>query len=388
MMQLTSGEVMARERAALVRFCARYTGDPHAAEDLVQQTLLKAWLHEQRLKDPEARRGWLLSIARNECLMWARRYGRERSRLVELERAEERETRERLVADVDLELGLERDDLARLLERALALLPPDVREVLTWRYVDQMPQAELAARLRLTEGAVEARLHRGKHALRRVLTSELGAEAAAHGLITASAAGWEETRIWCPGCASHRLEGWLRPAEGKLYMRCPGCARSEAHFIHSTMGDGLRDVQSYRPAVSRVLRAIHDMFRVRGGGGYGPCPACGTPVPLGWGAPPWVSPRFADGESIYLWCAACGAGDSETWHSLTWSLPEARVFWREHPRMRFIPAREVDFAGSPAVVTAFESITSPARLEVVSLRDTLEVVRVDGHVHRGLDEHG
>ncbi|CAA9214592.1 MAG: hypothetical protein AVDCRST_MAG26-262 [uncultured Chloroflexia bacterium] len=379
-MQFAETDGMAIERAALVRFCTRYTGDPHAAEDLAQQTLLQAWRHEQRLRDPQARRGWLLTIARNECLMWARSRGRETARWVELAWENEAEAQPQLAADVDLELELERDDLARLLERALALLPPHIRDVLVWRYVEETPQAEVAARLGLTEGAVEARLHRGKLALRRVLTSDLGDEAAAHGLIAPSEAGWEETRVWCPGCGQRRLEGWLRPCEGKLYMRCTACARSDAHFIHSTMGDGLRDVKSYRPAVSRVLVAIHDMFRLRGGDGAGPCPRCGKLVPLQRGKPPWVPPRFTDPESIYVWCAACGTGDSETWHSLTWSLPEVRAFWRANPRMRFLPPRAVEYAGSAAVVTGFESLIAAARVEVVTLRDTLRVVEIDGAV--------
>ncbi len=88
--------------------------------------------------------------------------------------------------------------------------------------------------------------------------------------------------------------------------------------------------------------------------------------------------RFANPESIYLWHPQCGGYDSETWHSLTWSLPQARAFWRENPRMRFLPEREIEFAGSSTVVTGFESVTGSARLEVVSLRDTLEVMSIYG----------
>jgi hypothetical protein len=46
--------------------------------------------------------------------------------------------------------------------------------------------------------------------------------------------------------------------------------------------------------------------------------------------------------------------------------------------MRFLPPREVDFQGSPAMLTGFESVTGSARLEVVSLRHTLEVVSIEG----------
>ncbi len=302
------------------------------------------------------------------------------SRFTGLERTEARETQDQLADDFDLELELERDDLSRLLDRAMALLSPEIREVLVRRYVEESPQAEVAARLGLSEGAVEARLHRGRLALRRVLSTKMADEAAGYGLISPRDAGWEETRIWCPSCGRRRLEGWLRPAEGKLYMRCPGCSRSEAHLIHSNLGAGLSHVNNYRPAVSRVLRAIHDLFRLRGGDGTAPCPKCGQRLPLQRGAPPWLRPSLADPDSIYVWHPGCGGYDSETWHSLTSNLPEACAFWRENPRMRFLPEREIDFAGSPAVVTGFESITGSARFEAVTLQDTLEVVRLNTSV--------
>lgn len=373
------------DREALVRFCARYTGDRDAADDLAQQTLIQAWRHEQQLRDPQARRSWLLSIARTQCLMWARRRSRELARQVDQALAEDSAA---LAAhDHEPDQTIDRDELARFVDRALRLLPGDVRDLLIRRYIHDTPQAEVAARMGLSEGAVEARLHRGRRALRRVLTAELGDESIAYGLIDARDVGWEPTRVWCPSCGAEHLEGWLDPEQGKLFMRCPGCARADIHFIHANLGDGLRSIKTYRPAVSRVLDTIHDLFRVRGGGGFGPCPRCGTRLPLERGAPPWVPAQFAYPHSIYVWCPACGIGDSETWHSLTWSLPEARAFWRAHPRMRFVPARSIEFAGSAAVVTGFESLTGPARLDVVTLYDTLEVVSISGAVPEEQDEH-
>jgi hypothetical protein len=161
-------------------------------------------------------------------------------------------------------------------------------------------------------------------------------------------------------------------------MRCPGCSRAGAHVIHAKMGDGLRDIRGYKPAVTRVLRSIHTMFRIHASDGATPCPACGQWLPIAHGEPPWVSPQFVDPESIYLWHPGCGGYDSETWHSLTWSLPAVRAFWAAHPRMRFVPPREVEVAGSPAVVTGFESVASAARLDVVALRDTLAIVHITG----------
>ncbi|MDQ3930214.1 MAG: hypothetical protein M3328_13840, partial [Chloroflexota bacterium] len=58
--------------------------------------------------------------------------------------------------------------------------------------------------------------------------------------------------------------------------------------------------------------------------------------------------------------------------------PEVRAFWRENPKMQFLPPREIEISGSAAVVAGFESVTGSARLEVVSLVDTLQVVRTEG----------
>jgi hypothetical protein len=120
------------------------------------------------------------------------------------------------------------------------------------------------------------------------------------------------------------------------------------------------------------------MYRVLPVNGVVRCPGCGDSVPIRRGVPPHRLDEADCPECIYQWCPRCDIYDIETWHALTWSLPEARRFWREHPRMRFLPEREIVAAGSPAVHTAFESVTDGARLDVVSLRDSLRVVRIEG----------
>lgn len=375
--QVGYAQSMSLNRDLLVRFCTRFTGDPIAGEDLAQQTILEALEHGRDLRNPESHRSWLFGIARNQCLLWIRRRGREIPG--HADPGGELAGRNLWHArDIDLQLDLERDDLARLLDRAMALLPSATRAALVERYIRESPQAEIAERLGLSEGAIEARLHRGKLALRRLLSTELSDEAVSYGLLQPADVGWESTRIWCPDCGMHRLEGRLRSHAGKLDMRCPGCSSRKGHFIHSRLGEGLKDVRTYRPAVSRVLTVIDEMFRAQAKDGAAPCPACGEWLPITRGTPPWVSHSYVDPKSIYLWHPGCGGADSETWLSLTWSLPEVRRFWREHPRMRFLPEREIETEGSPAVVTGFQSVTGGARLEVVALRDSLRVLSVNG----------
>jgi RNA polymerase sigma factor (sigma-70 family) len=188
----------------VVRYCMRLTGDPEAAEDLAQQALLEAWLKSSQLYQDAVRDAWLLGMARNVCLRWMRARAAATRRVVHLT-APVASAGAGPADAFDLEAELERDELARLIDRAMALLPAETREVLVQKYIEESPQADVARRLGLTEGAVEARLHRGKLALRRVLTTDLRDDAVAYGLIASSDAGWQETRIWCASCGERRL---------------------------------------------------------------------------------------------------------------------------------------------------------------------------------------
>lgn len=362
---MTEMETAAAERIMLLRYCTRYTGDPDAAEDLVQATLLAAWRREEQLRDPQARPSWLLSIARNTCAMWGRRQGRERARRVEPGHAEEDDLDGHLADDFDLEVELEREELADLLDRALALLPEETREVLIRRYIEDTPHAEIAARLRLSEGAVEARLHRGKLALKRVLSNDLSDEAISCGLLSQEDAGWQATRMWCPGCGMRRLEGQLIPDDGQINLRCAGCSLPYNNYLNA-YGYRRPEIKTFKPGTMRVLDTIYEVFHQRAADGYAPCPGCGTMLPIVHGGP----------YDVYIECGDCGLSDRESWHSLTWSLPQTRAFWQDHPRMRFIPQREIEVDGVPAVLTGFENMAGTARLDVVRLRDSLRVVRI------------
>jgi len=372
---------LAAERARLVRLCLGLTGDRQAAEDLAQETLLIALQQKHTLRDPARHAQWLSGIARNLCLHWTRRRGLERARSVQPHPRDDAQTSlldELPSDDVDLDTDLERSELVALLDQALGLLPPETREALVRRYVQDLPHGEVAARLGVGEEAVKKRVERGKSALRRILATDLRQEALSYGLVLPRDDGEQETRVWCPGCGRHRLVGRFHPDEGELYLRCPGCSRPGAQYMGARMGDLLQGLRTHKPALSRCLNVIDERFHRRLVDGATPCPECGDLLPIRTGAPPDNQAPWAGDEGIYLWCARCGLHNVETWHSLTWSLPEAQRFWRDNPRMRFLPEREVEAAGSPAIVTGFESLTGSARLEVVTLRDTYRVVRIDG----------
>ena len=115
------------ERARMVRLCTLLTGDGEAAEDLAQEVLLEAWRLASRLLDPSGRAHWLSAIARNVCLRWRRRRAREGRGLLsprEQPEAAAAALDSWLTDDIDLDVELERGELAELLDRALARSRP------------------------------------------------------------------------------------------------------------------------------------------------------------------------------------------------------------------------------------------------------------------------
>lgn len=378
--------VLLSERARLVRLCARLSGNADAAEDLAQETMIEAWRNADNLRDESAYSAWLSGIARNVCLRWTRRHAREAAH-----RAHVTPTGPDGAAsldgwfadDTELDVELERDELATLLDRALALLPPETRDVLIGRYIEESPYAEIAQRLGLSEGTVAVRLHRGKLALRRVLTTELRLDAAAYGLIEAGTSDWRETRVWCPECGGQRLLIRFQSGYEMVSFRCPSCdndpevPRSSFPLENKHFRYLIGGLTRPRPILNRTHDWVHTYFRDVLADGRTVCTNCGRRVDVYW-CMPHLTPSVTDGQrGVHVHCEACETVVSSSSAALMVALPQVQRFWREHSRIRTLPDRPIDRGGRASVVTRFEAVTSGAGLDVVSLLAAFEVV----HVH-------
>lgn len=148
---------------ALYRLALRYTlGDGEAARDLVQETLLRAWKHMNRLTpDPAALRPWLFTVARRIAIDGLR----ERS-----SRAPEVKVD---MSDVsDFRDHSERVATVSTVRAALRRLTPEHRQVLVGLYYEDGSVAQVAGRLGIPEGTVKSRTHHAMRALRATLSSE------------------------------------------------------------------------------------------------------------------------------------------------------------------------------------------------------------------------
>lgn len=152
------GELVRRHQDRVFRFLLRLTGSRDDAHDLAQEAFLRAW---QALPGwrPEAKFAtWLFGIARNAAIDLLRRRG-----VVETIAAENLPER----PDTSSEPFARLDATQRLalLERALAALSPEHREILLLREVENMPYDEIALTLAVGEGTVKSRLARARTAV-------------------------------------------------------------------------------------------------------------------------------------------------------------------------------------------------------------------------------
>ena len=364
------------DRQRLIRLCGRLSGSYDAAEDLAQETLLEAWRHLEKLEDPDGYWQWLTALARNVCLRWGRKQGREASIHVKPvgEFEPERYVDEQIADDGGVEIELERQELVTFLDRALALLPPETRAVLVDKYVEDFPQSEIAARLRLSEGAVEARLHRGKLLLRKLLSTDLRQEAESLGLLLPDEPYWHATRIWCPFCARHYLLAHVDLAAGVLHYRCSGACIPRGTIVGGSPIRLSGDLKSPKAILARVLLALHEHYEQVIAQDGERCGDCGCLMPLAR----WTAHEAWDAPGIQMVCPRCGTSDNASlWH-LALDTPAAQRFWRHHPRMLALPYRAVEHEGKAAMLGGFESLDGAARLHVLFDADTYGLLHASG----------
>ncbi|MCV7378864.1 RNA polymerase subunit sigma [Mycobacterium alsense] len=151
--------------AVLWRYALRLTGDASQAEDVVQETLLRAWQHPEVIGDTErSARAWLFTVARN-MIIDDRRSARHRNVVGSLDEAGAPE----LSTPDEVNAALDR----LLIAEAMVQLSAEHRAVIERSYYRGWTTAQIAGDLQIAEGTVKSRLHYAVRALRLTL-QELG----------------------------------------------------------------------------------------------------------------------------------------------------------------------------------------------------------------------
>jgi len=158
----SAGAWLAEYQAPLVGFVLPIVnGDKHAAEDVVQETMLRGWQHAGQLS-PEYAGSWLHKVARNIAISTYHRRRRARPREVPLDETTAPPTGDGVDGMAD----------ALVIASALNSLSVDHRRVIVELFYNQRSVTEVAAMLAIPEGTVRSRTFYGLRAMRRSLEEQ------------------------------------------------------------------------------------------------------------------------------------------------------------------------------------------------------------------------
>jgi RNA polymerase sigma-70 factor, ECF subfamily len=147
---------------ALLAYATRLTGDRAAAEDVVQETLVRAWRHPDALVNGKGSvRGWLLTVARN----------------IVTDRVRARAARPQEVAETPAAPPVQRDHADSVVDSVVVLealdrLSSDHRDVLMEIYFRGRSVSEAAEALGVPPGTVKSRSHYALRALRETFVGQ------------------------------------------------------------------------------------------------------------------------------------------------------------------------------------------------------------------------
>ncbi|MFT7841748.1 sigma-70 family RNA polymerase sigma factor [Saccharothrix sp. BKS2] len=154
--------------AALLAYASKLTGDHHRAEDVVQETWVRAWRHQDRLtEDRGSVRGWLMRVAHNIVVD---QYRSRRARPTEVE-----------LPDCDFTAVPEpADDVVNrmVVDSVLDVLSSPHRDTVVEVYFADRTAAGAAEVLRVPVGTVKSRVHKALRTLREALPEAAALEAA------------------------------------------------------------------------------------------------------------------------------------------------------------------------------------------------------------------
>jgi RNA polymerase sigma-70 factor (ECF subfamily) len=165
-------ELVNKYERKVFRIARHITNSQEDAEDVLQETFLKAYSHLDSFEGQSKFYTWLVRIAVNEALMKLRKRKSDRSVSLDeqLDTGEDTMVREIAVWDEDPEQKYSQEELREILDDAVQSLRPPFRTVFVLRDIEDLSTEETAKALDLSIPAVKSRLLRARLQLREKLT--------------------------------------------------------------------------------------------------------------------------------------------------------------------------------------------------------------------------
>jgi len=166
------GELVRRYEGKIFRLAQHVTQNREDAEDVLQETFMKAYEHLDQFQGNSKFYTWIVRIAVNQALMKLRRRKTDKSVSLDetIDTGEDTIVREIAAWDEGPEQRFSREELGGILDSAIQSLDTPYRSVFTLRDIDELSTEETADALGLSIPAVKSRLLRARLQLREKLT--------------------------------------------------------------------------------------------------------------------------------------------------------------------------------------------------------------------------
>jgi len=151
-----------RFQQSIYYLCLRMAGSPQAADDLAQDTFIKAYFALSRFEDGMNFYSWIRRIAVNASLNYLKAGKRE----------EPLGERDNVVTDMPQD-ELQKNEMEKKFQAALKALPPDQRAIFILRVLENQSYREIAQTLNISEGTVMSRLNRARNKVKAALADHL-----------------------------------------------------------------------------------------------------------------------------------------------------------------------------------------------------------------------
>jgi RNA polymerase sigma-70 factor (ECF subfamily) len=169
-------------RGLVYSICYLFCGSTQDAEDLVQDTFLKIWMNLASYDPSRGElKGWIATVTRNQRVDRYRRSGQQRrtdsidSTAAGREQGRDQTGTLTLAQRIPDSRPTPHDvavttEVTAIVTQAVEKISPEMREVVTLRFVHELDNQEIAHRLRIPEGTVKSRTNRGRAQLASLLS--------------------------------------------------------------------------------------------------------------------------------------------------------------------------------------------------------------------------
>ena len=169
-------EIVLRYKGKVYNFIHRMIPSAQDAEDLTQETFVRAYMSIRSFQSRASLNTWLFRIATNQCIDYGRRSKKSQGLVTSLSGDDSEESEgDREIPDVEFDPQrlLLNKELGSHINRALAALPEKLRIVVLLYDIEGLPYDEIASIAGCPLGTVKSRLFNARSALRQALSPYL-----------------------------------------------------------------------------------------------------------------------------------------------------------------------------------------------------------------------